>query len=195
MQLSILKRMSNYYDRLQSADPNCCRRRGSVQPEIVAIENTGLAVMFLLLSWCMTFMDYHSSAAVFRLFTLYMGISTIGYICLMITYSSPRHLNVSPDDTSSESPSSPRSISDEETDTDDDMPPLVPLDYNEDMPPLVPLNQNEIRMLRSHTNNGVLKQLQQVIDETNNRNNMRLTRSAAAAAAAAAEAAEGRATH
>ena len=180
--------MPNYYDRLHSADPNCCRRKGSVQPEIVAIENTGLAIMFLLLSWCMTFMDYHSTAAVFRLFTFYMGISTIGYIYLMVTYSSPHHLNELPDDTSSESLSSTQSISEEET--DDDMPPLVPLEYNDDMPPLVPLNETEVRMLRSHTINNVLRQLQQVVEETNNRNNMRLTRRAAAAAAA-----EGRATH
>ena len=190
MQLSILKRMSNYYDRLQSADPNCCRRKGSVQPEIVAIENTGLAVMFLLLSWCMAFMDYHSTAAILRLFTLYMGVSTIGYICLMVTYSGPRHLNEPPDDTSSESLSSTQSTSEEETDTDDEMPPLVPLEYNDDTPPLVPLNQNEIRLLRSQTNNSVLRQLQQVVDETNNRNNMRVTRRASAAAAA-----EGRALH
>ena len=186
--------MSNYYDRLHSVDPNCCRRKGSVQPEIVAIENTGLATAFLLLSWCMAFMDYHSTAAILRLFTLYMGVSTIGYICLMLTYNNPRHLNEPPDDTSSESLSSTQSTSEEETDTDDEMPPLVPLDYNDDMPPLVPLNQNEIRLLRSQTNNSVLRQLQQVVDETNNRNNMRVTRRASAAASAAALA-EGRALH
>jgi len=186
--------MSNYYDRLHYADPNCCRRKGSVQPEIVAIENTGLVFIFLLLSSCMAFMNYHSTAAILQLFTLYMGVSMIHYIYLMRTYNNMRHLNEPPDDTRSESPSSNQRTSEEEVDTDDEMPPLVPLDYNDDMPPLVPLNENEIRLLRSHTNNSVLRQLQQVVDETNNRNNMRLTRSAAAAAAAAA-AAEGHAIH
>ena len=116
-------------------------------------------------------MGYDTIAKVVAVMTFYMTASTTVYIALMVTYKPPTHLNYDSesDDSDSEALVDPDTDDSEDEDEDEDE------DDYMNLPPLVPISQNEDRVLR---------QLRQVVDETNDRNQMRITRSMYARAAA-----------
>lgn len=150
----VLVEMSTYDEILKSADPICCYRKNSVTPIIVALENFIISILFLITTILAVGMRQVTIAKFLAIATFYMMASTSVYIYLMITQKPSNNLNHISESTNSDSHS-------EE-------------DYN-DMPALTPI---------SSTNDRVLRQLQQVVDETNARNQMRMTRSMYAKTAA-----------
>jgi len=112
-------------------------------------------------------------AKAMTLATFYMIAATSTYIGLMILYKPPNHLNYDSEEIDSGSDSD--SDADvqgggNETDESDD----------DDMPPLVPIYGHQ----GGSQGDRVLRQLQQVVDDTNARNQMRMTRSMYARSAA-----------
>ena len=178
--------MTQYTDILKYADPNCCHRKHNVPEDVVMAENIMFTAISLFVSVILSATQLHTASTIANLITTYMGASTIIYAIIAITQKPTTHLNE--DEEVEEETNEDEEVEDEEETKEDeedefkDMPALVSNDNSDDeMPPLIPLDLNASKVLR---------QLQQVVDETNARNQVRITRSVLAKANAAARAAD-----
>ena len=190
--------MTQYTDILKYADPNCCHRKHNVPEDVVMAENIMFTAISLFVSVILSATQLHTASTIANLITTYMGASTIIYTIIAITQKPTTHLNE--DEEVEEETNEDEEVEDEEETNEDeevedeeetkedeedefkDMPALVSNDNSDDeMPPLIPLDLNASKVLR---------QLQQVVDETNARNQVRITRSVLAKANAAARAAD-----
>ena len=160
--------MTTYNEILKAADPTCCHRKKKTTHLGIAIENTFFALLCAWATFVAAKMEYLAAAKILTLATFYMIAATSTYIGLMILYKPPNHLNYDSEevDSGSESGSQP---ADTHTDESDD-----------EMPPLVPIYEHQ----GGSQGDRVLRQLQQVVDETNARNQVRVTRSMYAKTAA-----------
>jgi len=160
-------------------------------------ENIMFTAVSLFVSVILSATQLHTACFIANLITSYMAASTIVYAVIAITQKPNTHLNEDEDEEEEEDETNEdeevkdEEVKDEEVkdetneDEEDefkDMPALVSNDNSDDeMPPLIPLDLNTSKVLR---------QLQQVVDETNARNQVRITRSVLAKANAAARAAD-----
>ena len=194
--------MPGYDDILKAADPNCCHRKKVLPPELVAIENLVLTLFFGSIYVAIKLSGNGPATMAAGLMTLYMAASSANYMFLMTVYKPTTHLNDTEEDEQENSDEEEEGESQEgeeeegesqegeeeegegQEGEDDykDLPALVSNDDTDDeMPPLIPLDLQD---------NKVLRQLKQVVDETNARNQARVTRSVLAKAYAAARAAD-----
>lgn len=167
--------MTTYNEILKAADPTCCHRKKNMTHLGIAIENTLLALLCAWATFVAAKMGYLTAAKAMTLATFYMIAATSTYIGLMILYKPPKHLNYDSEEEEVDSGSDSDSDADiqggaNETDESDD----------DDMPGLVPI----VGYQSVSKGDRVLRQLQQVVDETNARNQMRMTRSMYARSAA-----------
>jgi hypothetical protein len=158
--------MTTYNEILKAADPTCCHRKKNMTHVGIAVENTFVALLCAWATFVAAKMGYLTVAKAMTLATFYMIAATSTYIGLMILYKPPNHLNYDSEEIDSGSDSD--SDADvqgggNETDESDD----------DDMPPLVPIYGHQ----GGSQGDRVLRQLQQVVDETNARNQVRVTRS------------------
>ena len=173
LQLYGILQMTTYNEILKAADPTCCHRKKNMTHLGIAIENTLLAILCAWATFVAAKMQYLTAAKMLTLATFYMIAATSTYIGLMIMHKPLNHLNYDSEEVDSGSDSD--SDADvqgggHETDESDD----------DDMPPLAPILGRQNRS----QDDRVLRQLQQVVEDTNARNQMRMTRSMYAKSAA-----------
>jgi hypothetical protein len=165
-------KMTTYNEILKSADPTCCHRKKKTSHLGIAIENTFFALLCAWATFVAAKMEYLAAAKILTLATFYMIAATSTYIGLMILYKPPKHLNYDSEevdyDSDSESVTDVQGDGHETDESDDDMPPLVPI----------------VGYQTKSQEDRVLRQLQQVVDDTNARNQVRMTRSMYAKSAA-----------
>jgi hypothetical protein len=170
--------MTTYNEILKAADPTCCHRKKKTTHLGIAIENTFFALLCAWGTFVAAKMEYLAAAKILTLATFYMIAATSTYIGLMILYKPPKHLNYDSEevdyDSDSESATDIQGGAHETDESDDD-----------DMPPLVPMYGHQ----GGSQEDRVLRQLQQVVDDTNARNQVRMTRSMYAKTAAGMSAA------
>ena len=172
LQLYGTLKMTTYNEILKSADPTCCHRKKNMTHLGIAIENTLLALLCAWATFVAAKMGYLTAAKAMTLATFYMIAATSTYIGLMILYKPPNHLNYDSEEvdsgSDSDSDADVQGGINETDESDDDMPGLVPI----------------VGYQSVSKGDRVLRQLQQVVDETNARNQMRMTRSMYARSAA-----------
>ena len=173
LQLYGILQMTTYNEILKAADPTCCHRKKKTTHLGIAIENTFFALLCAWATFVAAKMEYLAAAKILTLATFYMIAATSTYIGLMILHKPPNHLNYESEEVEYGSDSdSDADIQGgvHETDESDD----------DDMPGLVPI----LGYQTGSQEDRVLRQLQQVVEETDARNQMRMTRSMYARSAA-----------
>jgi hypothetical protein len=170
LQLYGILQMTTYNEILKAADPTCCHRKKKTTHLGIAIENTFFALLCAWATFVAAKMEYLAAAKILTLATFYMIAATSTYIGLMILYKPPNHLNYESEevDSDSDSDADVQGGVQETDESDDDMPPLVPMYGHQG----------------ASQDDRVLRQLQQVVDDTNARNQVRMTRSMYAKSAA-----------
>ena len=131
LQLYGTPKMTTYNEILKAADPTCCHRKKKTTHLGIAVENCFFALLCAWATFVAAKMEYLAVAKILTLATFYMIAATSTYIGLMILYRPPNHLNYDSeevDDASdSDSDADVQGGGNEADESDDDMPPLVPI--------------------------------------------------------------------
>ena len=164
--------MTTYNEILKAADPTCFHRKKTTTHLGIAIENTFFALLCAWATFVAAKMEYLAAAKILTLATFYMIAATSTYIGLMILHKPPNHLNYESEEvdygSDSDSDADVQGGVHQTDESDDDMPPLVPI----------------VGYQSGSQEDRILRQLQQVVDDTNARNQVRMTRSMYAKTAA-----------